>query len=151
MRIFFARFLMLTALALLIVSCSEPPFRIHQKLETMLQGDLKYIVGEVEKGSGKEHLLRTPYFVIRDIRFFEGDTARIYSAYAEVDYYYYKDIAMYQVRKYRYNTSYRSWDRYLKNTRFLDHPAPEPNVGTVERALSQDSSNSANFPKKAEP
>ena len=113
----------------------------------MLQGDLKYIVGEVEKGSGKTHLLNNPYFVIRDLRFFHGDTARLYAAYAEVDFYYYKDISMYQVRKYRYDAGYRNWDRYFKNLKFMDHPASEP-VGSAGEAMSaQDSAKSAKFPK----
>lgn len=107
------RALMLALLGILFLACSEPPERIHRKLETVLQADLKYTVGEVMKKSGKTYLLDQPYYVIKELRFFEGDTARKYSAYAEVDFYYFKDIGMYQKRKYRYDT-YRYWDRYYK-------------------------------------
>lgn len=72
------------------------------------------MVAEVVKGSGKDHLLEKPYYVIADLRFFEGDTAKIYAAYAEVDFYYYKDIDLIQKRKYRYEARRHYWDRYFK-------------------------------------
>lgn len=111
MRNFLLALLALTFL--ILAGCAEPPERIHRKLEVMLQNDLKFTVGEVQKETGKTYLLEEPYYVIRDLRFFEGDTARTYSAYAEVDFYYFKDIGIYQKRKYRYD-SYRFWDRYYK-------------------------------------
>ena len=44
--------------------------------------------------------------------------ARIYAAYAEVDFFIYKDIAMHEKRKYRYDVSTRGWDRYKKEWKF---------------------------------
>lgn len=106
-------FLALVVAGTLLLGCAEPPERIHRKLEILLQNDLRFIVGEIQKETGKAYLLDEPYFVVRNIQFFEGDTARTYSAYAEVDFFYFKDIGIYQKRKYRYDT-YRYWDRYYK-------------------------------------
>lgn len=106
------RFLAL-GFTILLSACAEPPERIHRKLELLLQNDLRFIVGEIQKETGKTYLLDEPHFIVRDFRFFEGDTARTYSAYAEVDFYYFKGIGIYQKRKYRYDT-YRYWDRYYK-------------------------------------
>jgi len=120
----------------LLLSCAEPPEKIHKKLDVILQSDLKYIVAEIEKGSGKTYLLDKPYFIVNDLRFFQGDTARKFGAYAEVNYYYFKDIAMFQKRKYRYDTGYRSWDRYFKKLMSMQKPA-----------VPFDSANSQNFAK----
>ena len=130
------RVFLIISLGILFIACSEPPSKIHKKLDVILQSDLKYIVGEIERGSGKKYLLDKPYFVVHDLRFFQGDTARKYGAYAEVHFYYFNDIAMYQKRKYRYDTGYRSWDRYFK--KLLSMPKPP---------LPFDSANSQFIPK----
>ena len=111
-------------LACLLSACSEPAFRVHEKLDSQLQEDLKVMVAEVIKGSGKDHLLAEPYFEIKDLRFFTGDTAKKYSGYAEVDFYYYRDIGLYQKRKYRYDVRKYYWDRYYKKMMFIHTPAP---------------------------
>jgi len=114
---------------LAICSCSEPPKRVHEKLETILQGDLKYMVAEIEKKSGKSYLIDSPYYEIRSLRFFHGDTANMYGAYAEVDFHYYKGIHIFQKRKYRYDAQYYFWDRYFKQLQFEDQgqgSAPTP-------------------------
>jgi hypothetical protein len=122
-------------IALLLLSCSEPAYRIHEKLDVILQNDLRYIVAEIQKGSGKTYLLDEPYFTVKDLRFFEGDTARIYSAYVEVDFFYFKGINMFQKRKYRYDARYRNWDRYFKKLEYGENPP-----GKLP--------NSSNFPEK---
>lgn len=99
---------------LMLMSCSEPRFRVHERLEETLQSDLESMVAQVIKGSSKENVLDTPYFVIKDFREFQGDTARKYSAYAEVDFYYFKDIRIAEKRKFRYDKPNRYWDRYFK-------------------------------------
>jgi len=104
---------------LTLLGCSEPAFRIHEKLETIAQGDLKFIVGEVMQSSGKAHLLDTPYYVIRDLRFYSGDSARVIAGYAEIDYFYYRDVGLKQKRKYRYDARSRNWDRYFKKLEFI--------------------------------
>jgi len=96
------------------ISCADPPFRIHERLDATLQGDLESMVAQVIKGSSDANVLDTPYFVIRDLREFRGDTAKKFAAYAEVDFYYFKDIKIAEKRKYRYSTSWHYWDRYFK-------------------------------------
>jgi hypothetical protein len=49
---------------------------------------------------------------------FEGAEAEIYAAYAEVDFYIYRDLAMFEKRKYRYEVHGRHWDRYSKVLKF---------------------------------
>ena len=101
-------------LIVILVACGEKQEVIEKKLDYVLQDDLKWIVAEVVKGSGKKHLLEEPYYVLDDLRYFEGDTARVFSAYAKVRFYYFKDIGIIQERKYRYNTQKQFWDRYYK-------------------------------------
>lgn len=105
--------LLLTCLVLFL-GCAERPERLEAKLTDFLQEDLKFMVAEVMAGGKPETLLDSPYYVIRDLRFFEGASAEIYSGYAEVDFFIYDKIPMFQKRKYRYDVHYRQWDRYLK-------------------------------------
>lgn len=99
---------------ILFASCSEPPERIHYKLNEALQDDLKYIVAEIKSKTGNKSLLDSPYYVINDLRMFHGDSAWKISAYAEVDFFYFKNQKMFQKRKFRYLTKKRMWDRYYK-------------------------------------
>jgi len=101
-------------IALLLTSCADPPFRVHERLEDILQQDLESMVAQIIKGSSKANVLDTPYFVIKDLKEFRGDTAQIYSAYAEVDFYYFKDIRLGEKRKFRYDARRHYWDRYFK-------------------------------------
>lgn len=111
-------------LALVILSvialcgCSERTDRIEKKLEGYLQEDLKFMVAETMRASGKSGLSEEPYYRVKDFRLFEGASAEIYSAYAEVDFFIYKDIAMHEKRKYRYDAAHRQWDRYFKELKF---------------------------------
>ena len=112
-------FFVLLAVAALIVGCSEPTERIENKLTPYLQEDLKFMVAETIRSSkDKSVLLDTPYYRVKDFRLFEGAEARIYAAYAEVDFFIYKDIAMHEKRKYRYDVNTRGWDRYKKEWKF---------------------------------
>ncbi|MBO7383061.1 MAG: hypothetical protein K6E57_03280 [Fibrobacter sp.] len=104
--------------ALVLLGCTEPSERIEKKLEAYLQEDLKFMVAETMHASGKVALLDEPYYRVKDFRLFEGASAEIYSAYAEVDFFIYKDIAMHEKRKYRYDAASRHWDRYLKTLLF---------------------------------
>ena len=112
-------FYVLLAVAALIVGCSEPTERIENKLTPYLQEDPKFMVAETIRSSkDKSVLLDTPYYRVKDFRLFEGAEARIYAAYAEVDFFIYKDIAMHEKRKYRYDVNTRGWDRYKKEWKF---------------------------------
>lgn len=110
--------LFVTALFLLILGCAEPPYLVHKKLENTLQEDLKFMVAEIITGSSDTNVMAQPYYIITDLRFFKGDTARMYSGYADVDFFYFNDIPIKQKRKYRYDTRYRGWDRYYKELIF---------------------------------
>jgi len=113
------KFIPLLALSLFMLGCSERTERIEQKLESYLQEDLKFMVAQTIHASGnKDALLAEPYYRVKDFRLFEGAAAEVYSAYAEVNFYIYKDIAMYEQRKYRYDVEGRHWDRYLKVLHF---------------------------------
>jgi len=112
------KILFLLILALLS-SCSEPTERIEKKLLTYLQEDLKFMVAEtLNANATKEDLLEEPYYKVRDFRLFEGAEAEIYAAYAEVDFYIYRNLAMFEKRKYRYEVHGRHWDRYSKVLKF---------------------------------
>lgn len=107
------------ALLLCLQGCSESTDRIEAKLSPYLQEDLKFMVAETMRAShDRSALLDTPYYRVKDFRLFDGAEARIYAAYAEVDFFIYKDIAMHEKRKYRYDVNARQWDRYLKAFKF---------------------------------
>jgi len=102
-----------------LCGCSERTDRIEKKLESYLQEDLKFMVAETLHGSNdRSVLLEEPYYRVKDFRLFEGAEAEIYSAYAEVDFFIYRDVAMHEKRKYRYDAHARQWDRYLKALKF---------------------------------
>ena len=100
---------------LLLAACAEPRENIEEKLSTYLQDDLKFMVAQTLKASeDKSALLDSPYYKIRELKFFDEAHSKMYSAYANVDFYIYRDIKMYEQRKYRYDNHYLQWDRYLK-------------------------------------
>ena len=102
-----------------LLGCSERTERIENKLNAYVQEDLKFIVAQTIHASGdRSGILDTPYYRIKDFRLFAGDTAAIYSAYAEVDFFIYQDIQMHEKRKYRYNAHARQWDRYFKALKY---------------------------------
>jgi len=111
-------FICILAVAILLVGCSERTDRIEKKLESYLQEDLKFMVAETMKAGSRDALLDTPYYRVKDFRLFSGAEAEIYSAYAEVDYFIYKDMKLHEKRKYRYDVSARQWDRYYKTLFF---------------------------------
>ncbi|GHV13654.1 hypothetical protein AGMMS49938_08540 [Fibrobacterales bacterium] len=106
--------LLIVIVIFFLSACADPPFRVHERLQDTLQGDLKSMVAQVIKGSSKANVLDTPYFVIKDLREFRGDTANVYSAYAEVEFFYFKDIKIAEKRKFRYDANRHYWDRYFK-------------------------------------
>jgi hypothetical protein len=113
------RYLILLAISLILLGCSERTERIEDKLNAYVQEDLKFIVAQTIHASGDRNgILDTPYYRVKDFRLFAGDTAAIYSAYAEVDFFIYQDIQMHEKRKYRYNAHARQWDRYFKALKY---------------------------------
>ena len=67
----------------MLCACAERQDRLEAKLSDFLQEDLKFMVAEVMVGGKPSALVDSPFYVIRDLRFFEGASAEIYSAYAE--------------------------------------------------------------------
>ncbi|OWV00848.1 hypothetical protein [Fibrobacter sp. UWR2] len=113
------RYTILLTLALFLLGCSERTERIENKLNAYVQEDLKFIVAQTIHASGdRSGILDTPYYRVKDFRLFAGDTAAVYSAYAEVDFFIYQDIQMHEKRKYRYNAHARQWDRYYKALKY---------------------------------
>ena len=113
------RYTILLALVLILLGCSERTERIENKLNAYVQEDLKFIVAQTIHASGdRSGILDTPYYRVKDFRLFAGDTAAVYSAYAEVDFFIYQDIQMHEKRKYRYNAHARQWDRYNKALKY---------------------------------
>jgi hypothetical protein len=103
-------------------ACSENTGTLARKLHIQCQDDLKFIVAEMMEKSGRTHLLDTPYYEILDLRFYQGDSARKYSGYAKVGFYYFSEIKMYRERKFRYDTHKRFWDRYSKEFKHIPNP-----------------------------
>jgi hypothetical protein len=122
---------LLVNITFILLACSEPAFRVHEKLDERLQADLKVMVAEVMRASGDQHLMPEPYFEIKDLRFFTGDTAKIFSGYAEVDFHYYKDIGIIQKRKYRYDANRHYWDRYFKKLVYFSRSNDEIKSQTI--------------------
>jgi hypothetical protein len=113
------RYTILLTLVLILLGCSERTERIENKLNAYVQEDLKFIVAQTIHASGdRSGILDTPYYRVKDFRLFAGDTAAVYSAYAEVDFFIYQDIQMHEKRKYRYNAHARQWDRYYKALKY---------------------------------
>ena len=113
------RYTILLALVLILLGCSERTERIENKLNAYVQEDLKFIVAQTIHASGdRSGILDTPYYRVKDFRLSAGDTAAVYSAYAEVDFFIYQDIQMHEKRKYRYNAHARQWDRYFKALKY---------------------------------
>lgn len=115
----YMKYATLLALVAFLLGCSENTERIENKLNAYVQEDLKFIVAQTIHASGDRNgILDTPYYRVKDFRLFAGDTAAVYSAYAEVDFFIYQDIGMHEKRKYRYDAHARQWDRYYKALKF---------------------------------
>jgi hypothetical protein len=89
----------------------ETPETIRQNLEVIARGDLAYIVQEIRVLDSTELVPQPSYKVVEYKVLPQSD---IYSVKAVVEYYYFKDIKIKQVRKYRYQFRARQWERYDK-------------------------------------
>lgn len=85
--------------------CGERDEIVRSKLDIILAGDLK----EITKGIAKNDLLQTPYYTMAS---YKSYSQGMYSKLAVVDFYFLKGIRAKIVRKYRYLSSARLWDRY---------------------------------------
>ena len=113
------KLLLILFCGLCFLGCAEPQENIEEKLSAYLQEDLKFMVAQTLKASNdKSALLDTPYYKIRKLKFFDKEHSKLYSASATVDFYIYRDIKMFEERKYRYDNTYLQWDRYFKKLYF---------------------------------
>ncbi len=101
----------------LVVGCSDSQGTIQKKLDAFLQDDLRMIVAQQLHEVDSIHVALEPYYRVDELQFFQGDTANLYAAYAKVSFYFYEDIKLKEIRKYRFNTQYHYWDRYEKKLR----------------------------------
>ena len=58
----------------MLCACAERQDRLEAKLSDFLQEDLKFMVAEVMVGGQPSARVDSPFYVIRDLRFFEGKT-----------------------------------------------------------------------------
>lgn len=101
-----------TAAGLLWTGCTSSPETLNLKLDEIGKSDLQDILNDLPP-QAKSAVLAKPRFVIDEFKEFKGDTARVFQAYASLVFLYLDpSLDLCQVRKYRYKTSSRIWDRY---------------------------------------
>lgn len=103
----FLSLLCLLGLVLIQISCSgESDELARKKLEVILKDDLKAITDGIPDSA----LMENPRY---EIVFYKQYNAWDYSKKAIVDFYFLKNVEKKIVRKYRYQTGKRMWDRYF--------------------------------------
>ena len=108
-------FLLFCLLGLALISCSgESDELARKKLEAILKDDLKAII----EGIPDSALMENPRY---EIVFYKQYDGWDYSKKAVVDFYFLKNIEKKIVRKYRYQTGKRMWDRYFNEYSSYSH------------------------------
>ena len=106
---------LLTSIALaslLLGGCLSSSETLQEKLEEIGKSDLQDILNDLPP-KAKGAVLAKPYFKVDAFREFPRDSAIVFQAYAKLVFFYLDpDLDLCQVRKYRYKTSSRIWDRY---------------------------------------
>lgn len=96
-----------------LCSCSNDSDSLaRKKLDLILPDDLKAIV----EGIPKDALIEKPYYNVTLYKTFKKG---LYSAKAEVDFYFLKKVNVKIVRKFRYHRSKKMWERYFNEYRYL--------------------------------
>lgn len=130
----FMRLRWFTFLVLLFAACGSPPKEIQKKLQEIGRLDLDVILADLPEKAHREAMLPKPYFVVDEYQEFQGDTARVFQAYASLVFFYLDpSLDLCQVRKYRYRRSARLWERFDV---MLRHIPPK----YFSNALAEDSS-----------
>ena len=88
---------------------------IKKKLLVILEDDLNAIIEDIPK----EHILDSVYYEIDSLIDFKKESIK-YSKKAVVDFYFLKNAKAKIVRKYRYETVSRKWERYYNEYKFFD-------------------------------
>ncbi len=111
----FLTLLCLLGLILAQISCSgESDEFARKKLEVILKDDLQAITDGIPDSA----LMESPRY---EIVFYKQYDAWDYSKKAVVDFYFLKNIEKKIVRKYRYQTGKRMWDRYFNEYSSYSH------------------------------
>lgn len=101
-----------TAAGLLWTGCTSSPETLNAKLDEIGKSDLQDILNDLPP-QAKSAILAKPHYVINELKEFKGDTAIVFQAYASLVFFYLDpSLDLCQIRKYRYKTSSRIWDRY---------------------------------------
>jgi hypothetical protein len=101
----------------LLAGCAQDTAEaIRQKLETLARDDLQFIVKEISLLDTASLALEPRYKIIEYKVLPRSD---IYSVKAVVEFYYFRDIKIKQVRKYRYLDKYLQWERYDKQLKVI--------------------------------
>ena len=96
----------------LLFGCTSSPGTLATKLDEIGKADLKDILNDLPP-KAKSAVLAKPYFVVEQFTEFKGDTAIVFQAAATLIFFYLDpSLDLCQVRKYRYKTSAKVWDRY---------------------------------------
>jgi hypothetical protein len=105
-------FLTVVIFSVLTGCMSESDTVVRRKLEVILKDDLATVVSEVKPEIQAD---KPVYSVIQ----YTSYTKSIYSAKAVVDFYLFKSVKVKMVRKYRYHSQAKQWERYLNEYRFV--------------------------------
>jgi hypothetical protein len=112
--------MLLLAILLIIplqISCiGEKEGIARQKLELILPDDMKAIV----EGVQADALMEKPHYTITSYKTYKKG---IYSAKAEVDFYFLKKVGVKIVRKFRYHRSKKMWERYFNEYKYTSEAA----------------------------
>lgn len=97
-----------------LLGCSDnSDVQIKKNLMIILDDDLKTVVNDTPKKS----VIDSTYFTI--VTYEEFDQGK-YTKKAVVDFYFLKKVNVKIVRKYRYHSTMKKWDRYLNEYRFYE-------------------------------
>jgi hypothetical protein len=93
---------------------NESGKQIKEKLIVILDDDLKTIVGDISK----ENLADSVYYTIVSYKDYKEYR---YRKMAVVDFYFMKNVSVKIVRKYRYHSLEKKWERYFNEYKFYDN------------------------------
>lgn len=91
----------------------ESEKNIKQKLMIILEDDLKTIISDISK----ENLVDSVHYNIVEYKKY---TEYKYTTMAIVDFYFLKRVSAKIVRKYRYHSLEKKWERYFNEYKFYD-------------------------------
>ncbi|KMQ52677.1 hypothetical protein CHISP_0446 [Chitinispirillum alkaliphilum] len=100
--------------------CGESEEAVRKKLDIILEDDLEAILDGVDPVG----ILENPYY---EITLYQTYDEGRYTARAEVDFYFLKDVKARIVRKYRYHKPHRMWDRYYNKYEFYSESSKNEN------------------------